>query len=128
MNSAITIRKTLARIMAFWQWWQPKTASPLPSLPATVRPNNVRSHAWSASARLPFDPLDCEELGVFDPGQSMDMDVEPSAGHAFDPPSFPAGAALPSMAAVPMAPAAPKPFRPRRNVGTPGRRDGAGTH
>ncbi|TAD77545.1 MAG: hypothetical protein EA001_10060 [Oscillatoriales cyanobacterium] len=123
MNSAITIRKTLTRIIAFWQWWQPQNApKPLVSLPKVTQSHPLQSAIGATSSqRLPFDPLDCEELGVFD--------LEHPVDRAFDPPSLAAGVALPAMAAVPVVPmAAAKPFRPRRNLGTPGRRDGAGTH
>lgn len=111
--------------MAFWQWWQPKSV--VPSLPGITDLEKPRSQPWGTNPqRLPFDPLDCEELGVF--ALEQPVDFAPAASEAFDRPSFPAGSVMSSMAAVPMAAAAPKPFRPRRNVGTPGRRDGAGTH
>ncbi len=61
MNIAVAIRKTLARLAAFWQIWQPNgsTVEPPPSLPSPV------VELTGQDDRLPFDPQDCEELGVF---------------------------------------------------------------
>lgn len=61
MSIAVTIRKTLARLAAFWQIWQPNgpAAENPPSLPNPVVERTGQDD------RLPFDPQDCEELGVF---------------------------------------------------------------
>jgi len=61
VNTATTIRKTLARLAAFWQLWRPNgsTVEHRPSLPRVV------DDPTGGFDRLPFDPQDCDELGVF---------------------------------------------------------------
>jgi len=115
-SMAMTIRKTLARLAAFWQIWRPNgsTVERPPSLPS------VFQEPTDAADRLPFDPQDCDELGVFALETAL-----PIAAPA--PPSS-------SPARSPIAPiqepiqAVPNTFRPRKPIGSPGRREGAGTH